>query len=326
MTDEQVSDERVSDGQPPAGMAPGLATGPLGFIGLGNMGGPMSANLVAGLPQAGQTLVVHDAAGSAERAPAGADPVADVAGVARAAAVVFLSLPDGPIVEAVADAIAGTPTLRTRVVVDLSTIGVEAAESTAAALAQAGIAYLDAPVSGGVAGAKAASLALMAAGDRALFDELEGLLGTMAAHPFYVGERPGQGQAMKLLNNYLSATAQAASAEALLFGEGHGLAIATMLDVLNAASGRNTATADKLPRVLLRGEERLGFTAALMRKDVRLYLARAESEGMPRSVASSVGAMWEAAAAASTGEGAGADVAALYPLLRDGRLEAARDA
>jgi len=296
----------------------GVEKGPLGFVGLGNMGGPMSANLLAGLSTSGSRrgLIVHDAAGSAERTPAGSEAVDDVAGVAGTASVVFLSLPDGAAVRAVTQAIVGARARTTEVVVDLSTIGVEAAEAAAAALAEAGIAYLDAPVSGGVAGARAGSLALMAAGDRALFGSLEGLLQTMAAHPFYVGERPGQGQAMKLLNNYLSATAQAASAEALLFGGGHGLEIATMLDVLNASSGRNTATSDKFPRVLVQGEERLGFTAALMRKDVRLYLSRAETKGLPRSVADRVGALWEAAAEAA----AGADVAALYPLLRDGRL------
>ena len=297
-----------------------IAAGPLGFIGLGNMGGPMSANLRAGAPAI--RLVAHDAAGTESRALEGAEPMSDVAAVAADAVVVFLSLPDGTAVTEVTRAIAGTTERQTRVVVDLSTIGVEAAESTAAALAEAGVSYLDAPVSGGVAGARAGSLALMAAGDRALFASLEGLLRPMASNPFYVGERAGQGQAMKLLNNYLSATAQAASAEALLFGEDHGLPIATMLDVLNASSGRNTATADKLPRVLLQGEERLGFTAGLMRKDVRLYLSRAESEGLPRSVANRVGAMWEAAAKAAEG----ADVAALYPLLRDGRLSGLDDA
>ena len=95
-----------------------------------------------------------------------------------------------------------------------------------------------------------------------------------------------------------------------------------MLDVLNASSWRNTATSDKFPRVLVEGEERLGFTAALMRKDVQLYLSRAEAEELPRGVAESVGRLWEAAADAA----GGVDVAALYPLLREGRLGASGDA
>lgn len=296
----------------------------IGFIGLGNMGGAMSANLAASVAEEGAEgrPVVHDAAGSAERAPEGAEPVDDVGAVAARAEIVFLSLPDGPVVAEVTGAIAATPGRRTRAVVDLSTIGVEAAESAAARLAGAEIAYLDAPVSGGVAGARAGSLALMASGDRALFEELDPLLAPIAAHRFYVGARAGQAQAMKLLNNLLSATAQAASAEALLFGERHGLEITTMLDVLNASSGRNTATSDKLPRALVQGQERLGFAAALMRKDVQLYRRRAESEGLPRTVAESVAATWEAAAAAPGDP----DIAELYGMLQEGRLEASQDA
>ena len=162
----------------------------------------------------------------------------------------------------------------------------------------------------------------MAAGEQALFDSLDGLLAPIAAKRFYVGPRAGQGQAMKLLNNVLSATAQAASAEALLFGERHGLEIATMLDVLNASSGRNTATDDKLPRALLQGEERLGFAAALMHKDVQLYRDRAAAERLPKAVAESVATTWEAVAAAS----GAADIGDLYPMLRDERLGASEDA
>ena len=287
----------------------GWADGPIGFIGLGNMGGPMSAN-VAG---AGYDLVAYDAAGTSERAPAGATIAEGAADVAAAARTVLLSLPDGSAVSRVAAAIAAAPARKARVVVDLSTIGVDAAEKTAAALAEADIAYLDAPVSGGVSGATAGTLALMAAGDRTLFERLQGPLSRFAKNRFYVGERPGQGQAMKVLNNYLSATATAASSEALIFGETQGLDIATMLDVLNASSGRNRATADKFPRILLEGEERIGFTTALMRKDLHLFLDRARGEGLPLTMGDALGTLWDEV----TETAPGSDVGQFYGLMRN---------
>ena len=291
----------------------GWTEGPIGFIGLGNMGGPMSTNLIKGQ----YDLVVYDAAGTAERAPAGATIAEGAADVAAGAATILRSLPDGPAVSRVAAAIAAAPARKTRVGVDLSTIGVEAAEATSAALAGASIAYLDAPVSGGVSGAKAATLALMAAGDRTLFDRLQGPLGTIAKNRFYVGEQPGQGQAMKVLNNYLSATSTAASSEALIFGETHGLDIATMLGVLNASSGRNQATADKFPRILLQDEERIGFRMTLMRKDLHLFLGRARGKGLPLTMGDALGKLWDAI----TETEPEADTGHFYRLMRN-RVEA----
>ncbi len=259
----------------------------IGFIGLGNMGRPMSNNLA----RAGCDLVVYDVAGTQDRAPAGAQAASDVAQVAAAATTVLLSLPDGDAVHAVVRAIAARSPRVTGAVVDLSTIGIEAAQETARLLDAEGIAYLDAPVSGGVAGAAAASLALMAAGARADFDRLDPLLAHIAANRFHVGDTPGQGQAMKLLNNFLSATASAATSEATLFGARHGLALSTMLDVLNASSGRNTATSDKFPRAVLPGTFDLGFAATLMAKDARLYREGVEAAGTPAAIAQVVAAL-----------------------------------
>ncbi len=246
-----------------------------GFLGLGKMGGPMAARLAA----AGHALIVYDKAGTSERAPPGACIAQSVAGVMAEAESVFLSLPDGPAVADVAREIVEALRRRTATVIDLSTIGIAAAQAAARDLASAGMDYLDAPVSGGVAGAVKGTLAVMAAGKRETFERMKPALGAMAKNLFHVGERPGQGQAMKLVNNFLSATAMAATSEATIFGESHGLDMATMLAVLNVSTGQNTATSDKFPNRVLTGTFDAGFTTRLMAKDVGLYLENVEAAG-----------------------------------------------
>ncbi len=241
---------------------------PVGFIGLGNMGRPMARNLAAG----GVPLLVHDLAGTAERAPEGAAAAASAAEVAGRAETVFLSLPDGPAVMSVAAAIVAAAPRATTLVVDLSTIGIEAARAAQAILETAAVEYLDAPVSGGVAGAVAGTISIMAAGRRETFDRLRPVLEHFTGNAFHVGAAVGQGQAMKLANNFLSATAMAATSEAILFGEANGLDMETMLAVINASTGRNTATSDKFPRRVLTGTYDAGFSSTLIAKDVRLYM------------------------------------------------------
>ena len=266
----------------------------VGFVGLGNMGGPMSANLA----RAGHDLLTFDIVDAATRAPVGARVAASVAEVAAQAEPIFLSLPDGAASLAVCRDVANAPGRNVRAVVDLSTIGIEAAREAAALLATAGVTYIDAPVSGGVGGARSATLAAMISGDTEAIARIDPLLAPMAANRFVVGSEPGQGQAMKLLNNFLSSTALAATSEAIRFGERRGLDLATMLDVLNASSGRNSATADKYPRGVLTGTFDLGFTARLMAKDVTLYRAAAEESGAPTAIAEAVAALWQAMASA----------------------------
>lgn len=265
----------------------------IGFIGLGNMGNPIATNLA----QAGATLVVFDAAGTAERAPEGAAVAESVEEVARDADILLLSLPDGAIVLEVAKAVVSAEGRRADTVVDLSTIGIEAGQKLASTLSEAGIDYLEAPVSGGVNGAKAATLAVMAAGEAEVWERIGPLLEPMSAKRFLVGREPGQAQAMKVLNNFLSATAMAATSEAFIFGERQGLDPKTMLDVLNASSGQNTATSDKFPRLLEDGEK-LGFRATLLWKDVSLYLAGARASDAAGDVSEAVGGIWSALAEA----------------------------
>lgn len=260
----------------------------LGFIGLGAMGKPMAGRLA----QAGLKLIVHDKAGTAERAPSGARAAGSVAEVVAEAETLFLSLPDGKVVEAVAREIAAAKPRKTSLVVDLSTIGLEAARKTAAIFSAASVAYLDAPVSGGVAGASKGTLAVMAAGAAADFARVETPLKAMAKNLFHVGRMPGQGQAMKLLNNFLSATAMAATSEAVIFGESQGLDMATILSVLNVSTGQNTASSDKFPNRILTGTFNAGFTVRLMAKDVGLYRSAVAGAGTAARMGEPVSALW----------------------------------
>jgi 3-hydroxyisobutyrate dehydrogenase len=269
----------------------------IGFVGLGNMGGPMARRIAA----AGFELVGFDAAGTAERLPAGASAAADVADMAGRADSILLSLPDGHATLAVTDAIAAAPRRRVTTVVDLSTVGPAAAAAAAATLERAGVTYVDGPVSGGAAGAVAGTIALMFAGPDAVLEDHRPIFEAIAGNIFPVGRTPGQGQAMKLLNNFLSATALAATSEALMFGRVHGLDLAMMVDVLNASSGRNSATDDKFPRRILTETFDAGFRTALMAKDVRLYMEMVTQAGTAGAVGRTVADVWQQADAALPG-------------------------
>jgi 3-hydroxyisobutyrate dehydrogenase len=280
----------------------------VGFVGLGNMGSVLADNLVA----CGHAVVAHDAF-APDRTPAGATHAPTVADVARRADVVVLSLPDGAASAQVAAEIAGVrePERRTTYVVDTSTIGVRAAEANDDRLARAGVGYVDAPVSGGVAGARARTLAVMVAGSDEACAHVEPVLAGLSDRRHRVGDRPGMGQAMKLANNFLSATALAATSEAIAFGVAAGLDMGTMLDVLNASSGRSAATSDKFPDHVLTGRYAAGFSNALMAKDVRLYLRAVEDQGGAAAVGAVTAAVWDRFAAAEPG----ADFTRIFPFV-----------
>jgi len=265
----------------------------VGFIGLGNMGRPMALRLL----EAGYALTVHDARAEAVDAlrARGARAAPSPAAVADAAETVLLSLPTPAIVREVALGPRGIADgKQVKTVVDLSTTGARAAVEIAAALAEKGIAAVDSPVSGGVAGAIKGTLAVMVAGPPARTAALAPMLATFGK-VFVVGERPGMGQTMKLANNLLSASALAASCEALAFGVKAGLDPAVMCAVINAGSGRNTATEDKLPRQILTRRFAHGFATGLMHKDVALCVDEAAAAGVPMPVADAVRAAWQRA-------------------------------
>ena len=261
----------------------------IGFIGLGQMGAPMAANIA----KAGTVLICYDKAGTEERLPAGATAAASISEVVGAADTIFLSLPDGAVVQAVAEEISSSPDRRASVVVDLSTIGLDAAKAVGTTLGTAGITYVDAPVSGGKAGAVAGTITLMWGGPKTELERHRAIVDSFCGNPFHVGDQPGQGQAVKLLNNFLSATALAATSEAVLFGQSQGLDMKTILDVVNVSTGMNTATRDKFPGHVLTGTFAAGFYAELLNKDVQLYRNNAEAAGTPLRIGSEVAKVWQ---------------------------------
>jgi len=281
----------------------------VGFIGLGKMGAPMAANLAG----PGWSLITHDAAGTVERAPASATAADSVADVASRAAVVLLSLPDSVVVNAVCDAIIAAQPCITSRVVDTSTIGIAQARAIHAKLAAANIEYVDAPVSGGVAGARAGTVSIMVSAPAASFDALRPMLEGFTGNVFHVGVEPGQGQAMKILNNFLSGTAMAATSEAVAFGTSQGLDMATILDVLNVSTGRNTATSDKFVNRILTETYDAGFSCAQMNKDLTLYRQGIAESGGADPVSGAVAGTWRRFLDTS----ANADITRIYPFIKN---------
>ncbi|HET7137937.1 MAG TPA: NAD(P)-dependent oxidoreductase [Gaiellaceae bacterium] len=268
----------------------------IGFVGLGAIGTPLARALV----DAGHPLVAYDV--DETRLDAIGRNAVTSAGspreVAERAETVLVSLPTPDVVRQVAcgaDGLVLGGALRTYV--DLSTTGAEVARNVAATLAKRNVDVVDAPVSGGVAGANAHTLAVMASGSDEAFARVEPLLRTFGKNVFHVGREPGQGQVAKLLNNLLSATAMAITSEALAVGTRAGLEPETLLEVLNAGSGRNTATADKFPTHVLPRTFGSGFRLALMAKDVELCLAEARAQRVPMLVGGLVQQLWTLAAA-----------------------------
>lgn len=204
---------------------------------------------------------------------------------ARGADIVMASLPSPATVRALAAELAGVAGVS--VFVDLSTSGPAASQAVAALLAPAGIAAIDAPVSGGVKGAAAGTLTLMISGPAAAVGRVKPLLEVLG-RAVVVGEKPGLGQTLKLANNLMSAASLAIASEAMAMGVKAGLDPAVMIDVLNASSGRNSATQDKIPRHVLNRQFDFGFANALSFKDVRLCLDEAEALGVPMVVGAAV--------------------------------------
>ena len=214
--------------------------------------------------------------------------------MAQEVETVFLSLPTPEVVTAVTLGPDGLPAgSKLRQVVDLSTVGPRIAMAVADGLAARNILYVDSPVSGGVTGAEKRTLAVMTSCPRAAFEALQPLL-ALFGKVYFVGEKPGQAQTLKLANNIMSATAVAITSEAIVMGVKAGLDPKVMLDVINSGSGRNTASSDKFPRCVLPRTFDVGFAAALAYKDVRLCVDEAERMGAPMIVGSVVRGMLSA--------------------------------
>ena len=256
-----------------------MTTTDYGFIGVGRMGGLMARRLL----DRGLSLTVYDTSRAAVDALAGAGAKAagSAAEVCSLTGTVFLSLPTPGIVETVCLAADGVRSgSAVKHVVDCSTTGPKTARAVAAELAAAGIEYIDAPVSGGLKGARDGTLAVMVSGPKASCELIEDVLSTFGK-VFYVGALPGQGQVMKLANNLLAAAAIVLSSEAIAMGVKAGLKPSQMCDIINSGSGRNSATQDKFPRAVIPRSFDFGFATGLSYKDVRLCLQEADELGVP---------------------------------------------
>jgi 3-hydroxyisobutyrate dehydrogenase-like beta-hydroxyacid dehydrogenase len=263
----------------------------IGFIGLGKMGFPMARRLI----EAKHQLVVFDQRKEVmdKLVGLGAQGAASPKEVADRAESVLASLPS---LQASLEVATGKEGViegkRVKRFVDLSTVGSHMAVRIHDLLAKRDIVQLDCPVSGGVGGAEKGTLAVMVSGPRADFDALKPAL-EVIGKVFFIGEKPGSAQTMKLANNLLSATAVVATSEAVVMGVKSGLDPSVMIDVINSGSGMNTASRDKFPRSILPRTFDFGFATGLMVKDVRLCLEEAKSLGLSMEVAEAVGRLWE---------------------------------
>lgn len=258
----------------------------IGFAGIGRMGAPMSRRLM----EAGFAVTVFDANPKAVEAlvadgAAGAETPAELA---RATDVVLMSLPTPEIVRAVTlgpDGLASGA--GAKIVIDLSTTGGQTEKAVATALAEHGITLVDCPVSGGVGGAEAGKLTLMAACPTETLETVRPVLDCFGKL-FHVGEEPGMGQTIKVINNLMSVTALSIASEALVLGAKAGLDPSVMIDVINAGSGGSNATATKIPKFVLTRSFDFGFAIELSAKDLRLCLEESEALGVPMIVGSAV--------------------------------------
>jgi 3-hydroxyisobutyrate dehydrogenase len=252
-----------------------MTTGPIGFIGTGRMGTPMASHLLAGR----QTLIVHDARGDAaapllDQGAQWADSPADVA---RRAKTVITIVPASREVEAVVGAM--LPVLgREHLLIEMTSADPSSTRRLAKEVEARGARMIDAPVSGGVGGARRAILAIMVGGADADFERARPLLTLMGKNVFHVGGI-GTGHAMKIVNNVLSASCLTATAEAIVVGMRAGIDPRRAVDIISVSSGRSDATLRKFPEFILPGGFDSGFAMGLMDKDLRGFEKLAEEVG-----------------------------------------------
>jgi 3-hydroxyisobutyrate dehydrogenase len=263
----------------------------VGFIGLGNMGTPMAGHLA----DAGFALTVSDTAAGVTDGFVGRHPgSAAAAGPQSFAAVdaLILMLPTSAIVEDVLEgdqlAAALAPGC---LVIDMSSSEPLRTRALAARLQARGLAMLDAPVSGGVRGARAASLSVLVGGSADDLARATPLLDAMAGTIIHVGDT-GSGHAAKALNNLVSAATISVTVEALGVAESFGISAETMTKVLNSSSGRSNTSENKVAQFMTSGRFDSGFALQLMAKDVGLALGLAAALGRPAEVAGHVADQW----------------------------------
>ncbi|MEK9922145.1 MAG: NAD(P)-dependent oxidoreductase [Rhodospirillales bacterium] len=253
----------------------------IGYIGLGAMGRPMAVNIT----EAGHDVVVFDLNENQTKilAQRGASVARSPKEVADEADYVLTCLPSIEAAEAVAlgkdGVIAGS---RAKAFVNMGTTGSAFARLTAEAMNAVGKAYLDAPISGGPPGAEAGTLGVMCSGDRSTFEALkDNALEAISAKLVYLGEKPGAAQVMKLVNNIIFFGNVAVAMEALTLGAKAGLSAEQMLEVINASSGRNTATEWLIPNHVLNRAFDFGGANYIIAKDLDLWRQEVEAFETP---------------------------------------------
>jgi 3-hydroxyisobutyrate dehydrogenase len=268
--------------------------GPIGFVGLGQMGLPMARRLA----DRGHRVLGFDVAtGTAELlAGSGVELAPDLSNLGRRCRAVILMLPGSDIVELV---LTGSGLLGAlepgSLVIDMSSSEPRRTRELAVLATSRGIDLVDAPVSGGVTGAQRGTLTAMVGGARQAVNRAQPVLGVLAARVVHAGE-VGSGHAVKALNNLMSATHLLATSEALLAGRAFGLDVATILDIVNGSSGRSGSTDNKWPNFILPQTYDSGFNLRLMLKDMRIALELAHEAGVPAALSEASVQLWATAA------------------------------
>lgn len=285
---------RAEDGDPLASVERGS---PVAFIGLGRMGMPMARRLV----QSGYAVTGYDVVPGARQEFMRALPEARVAETAsdacKGAAVAILMLPDSSAVDGVLQGKGLLDELPAGfLVVDMGSSEPGETRSLAEQCARRSIRLVDAPVSGGVVGAEAGSLTIMAGGDKGDIDAARPLLDVLGSRTLHVGPC-GAGHAVKALNNLLSATHLLATSEAMLVAREFGLDLRPVLDAINTSSGRSGSTEVKWPKFILTEAYDSGFSLRLMVKDMRIALGLAETTAIPTPLSISALHAWADASA-----------------------------
>jgi 3-hydroxyisobutyrate dehydrogenase len=272
-------------------LAPGAT---LGMIGVGHMGLPMASRLL----EAGYALRCFDTDPRALRrvSDLGAQTADNPAEVVSEAAAVLLSLPSSAVVEDVLLAPGFADAVRPgTVLVDMGSSRPSSTRMLGGRFESSQAGYVDAPVSGGVAGAEAGSLTIMVGGPEWAVSTVRPVLEVLGSKVLHVGD-VGAGHALKALNNLLSATHMLATSEAMRIGEAFGLDPETMLTALNSSSGRSGSTEVKWPSYVLTGSYDSGFGLGLMLKDMQIAVELAGETGRSAALGEAAARLWDQAA------------------------------
>lgn len=266
----------------------------IGFIGIGAMGAPMAARLV----QAGHSVAVFDAKpGVAERFAAetgAAAPRSLKEAVQDVHLTITMLRTSGDVEDVLLGSGAASTLTPGTAIIDMTSGSPKVTQTIAAELQSRGIAMLDAPVSGGIKGAREGALTVMVGGPEAEFQRWLPLLHVFGPTIFHVGPI-GAGQAIKALNNFVSAAGLTAAAEAVLIGKRFGLDPAQMIDIINVSSGRNHSTENKFKSAILPGTYAGGFALDLMLKDISIAMDLAQQTETAAELGHTCVGMWERA-------------------------------